>query len=92
MGENPVSRHIQVTLHLYNTNVKTEKKTYLLKLHRRQGSDRWLATLQDIYTGALLHFSNERELFRYLLKELAVRLPDSRDPGGDRTDQSDRVV
>ena len=72
--------------------MKAEKKTYLLKLHRRQGSEHWLATLQDVYTGELLHFSNERELFRYLLKELAVKLPDSREPGNDRTDQSDHGV
>jgi hypothetical protein len=50
-----------------------EYKAYLLRLQRRQGSDCWQATLQNAHNGELLHFSNEREMFRYLLKVLAVR-------------------
>ena len=66
-----------------------ENEVYLLRLQRKQGSDHWQATLQNVHTGALLRFANEREMLRYLLKSLAVRFVSTEEPNTSQFSQSE---
>ena len=72
--------------------MRTEYQAYLLRLRRSEGSDCWRATLQNAYTGEVLRFANEREMFRYLLQVLAIRPagPDGQTDTDDSTRGSDR--
>ena len=45
-------------------------QAYLLRLKRSQEQTVWRATLENAYTGELLHFATEHELLRYLFQVL----------------------
>ena len=44
---------------------------FLLRLQRYHNQGKWRVTLQDVQTDELLHFANEMELVKHLLKLLA---------------------
>jgi hypothetical protein len=55
--------------------MRTYYQAYLLRLSRSQEQTDWRATLENAHTGECLHFPNEREMLRYLLKVLTVEPP-----------------
>ncbi len=49
-----------------------ENLAYLLRLQRNDQSDPWRVSVQNVHTGELIRFANEREMFRYLMQRLAI--------------------
>jgi len=47
-----------------------EYQAYLLRLQRNNAGDPWRALLQNAHTGEKLHFANEREMLKYLIRIL----------------------